>query len=77
MKTITLKADEQFDAALTKLAEKTHSTKSAVIRTAVLNYKKYLEREALRQQVSDASLKIRSEATRIAADLEAANADGL
>ncbi len=77
MKTITLKADERFDATLTKLAEKTHSTKSAVIRVAVLNYKTHLEREALRQQVRDASLKTRVEARQIAEDLDAVNADGL
>jgi len=77
MKTITLKADERFDAVLTTLAEKTHSTKSAVIRIAVLNYKTHLEREALRQQVRVASLKTRNEARRIADDLNAANADGL
>ena len=35
---VDYKADERFDATLTKLAEKTHSTKSAVIRAAVLNY---------------------------------------
>ena len=77
MKTITLKADERFDAALTKLAEKTHSTKSAVIRAAVLNYKKHLESEALRLHVRDASLKARADAKRIAEDLDKANADGL
>jgi len=77
MKTITLKADERFDATLTKLAKKTNSTKSAVIRVAVLNYNKHLDREALRQKIRDASLKIRAQAKQVALDLDAANADGL
>ena len=35
MKTVTLKADDQFDAELTRLAESLNTTKSQVIRTAV------------------------------------------
>jgi predicted transcriptional regulator len=77
MKTITLKADDRFDSTLTKLAKRTKTTKSAVIRAAVLNYKKHLEREALRQRIRDASLKTRAQAKQAAADLDAANADGL
>ncbi|MDH3691127.1 MAG: hypothetical protein OEU36_16910 [Gammaproteobacteria bacterium] len=77
MKTITVKADARFDSTLTKLAKKLKTTKSGVIRAAVLNYRAHLEREALRQRIRQASLKTRHQAKQIIADLDAANADGL
>ena len=77
MKTITLKADEGFDATLTGLAESLHTTKSGVIRAAVINYKKQLERESLAKQVREASFKLRRQSVSIAEDLDDAAADGL
>ncbi|HGG59317.1 MAG TPA: ribbon-helix-helix protein, CopG family [Gammaproteobacteria bacterium] len=77
MKTITLKADDRFDALLTALAKKTHDSKSGVIRAAVLNYKQHLEREALRRKIRGASLKTRAQSERFVEELDAANADGL
>ncbi len=77
MKTITLKADEYFDAELTELAERLHTSKSQVIRDAVENYRKHLEREALARQVRDASLKVRYQAETLEQDLGAATGDGL
>ena len=77
MKTITLKADERFDSTLTQLAKSLRTTKSSVIRATVLNYKKQLEREALGRRIRSASLKTRVQAGQAAADLDAANADGL
>ncbi|MGV6858907.1 MAG: ribbon-helix-helix protein, CopG family [bacterium] len=77
VKTITLIADDQFDAILKKLAEKTHPTKSGVIRTAVLSYKEQLEREALRMKIKDASLRTRPQAKQAAEDFYIANSDGL
>lgn len=77
MKTITVKADDRFDATLTKLAKSLNTTKSGVIRAAVLNYKKQLEREALRKRIREASLKTRIQAKQATSDFEAANADGL
>ena len=49
MKTITVKAGDDFDADLTRLARSLKMTKSGVIRAAVINYKKQVEREALAQ----------------------------
>ena len=77
MKTITLKADERFDSTLTKLAKSLKTTKSGVIRAAVLNYKKQLEREALGRRIRSVSLKTRIQAKQATADFDAANADGL
>jgi predicted transcriptional regulator len=77
MKTITLKADEHFDATLSRLAKRLNTTKSAVIREAVGDYERRLEREELGRLIREASLKTRAEATRAASDFEAADADGL
>lgn len=77
MKTITLKADKEFDATLTRLASRLHTTRSSVIRNAVRNYVKYLDREALRHQIRKASLKTRGQATQAAIDFDAGNDDGL
>ena len=77
MKTITLKADDTFDALLTGLARNLNTTKSGVLRSAVLNYKKHLERVSLGRQVREASLKVREEALEYASEFEAADADGL
>ncbi len=77
MKTITVKADARFDATLTRLAKRLKTTKSSVIRTAVLNYRDHIEREALREQIRAASLRTRQQAKQAAADFDAANADGI
>ena len=75
MKTITLKADEGFDATLTGLAKSLHTTKSGVIRAAVINYKKQLERESLAKQVREASFKLRRQSVSISEDLDDATAN--
>jgi predicted transcriptional regulator len=77
MKTITVKADARFDSTLTELAKHLKTTKSGVIRAAVLNYKDHIEREALRQRVRDASAKTRQQARQGAVDFDAASADGI
>ena len=50
MKTVTIKADEEFDALLNRLAKRMSTTRSRVIRDAVRNYQQHLDREALRQR---------------------------
>jgi predicted transcriptional regulator len=77
MKTITLKADQDFDARLTRLAKRLGTTKSAVIREAVGSYERHVEREELARRIREASLKTRDEAERTVRDLEAADADGI
>lgn len=77
MKTVTIKADDEFDALLTGLAGRLNMTKSRVIRDAVQNYSKFLEREALKKQIRSASLKTRQQALDTAEELSAADSDGL
>jgi len=77
MKTITVKADHEFDALLNRLSSRLHTTRSNVIRSAVRNYLKHLDKEALRQKIQAASLKTREQAIQTAVDLEAASHDGL
>jgi len=77
MKTITLKADDDFDEALTALARDMKTTKSAVIRTAVAHYSLHVSREALRRQVKRASKIVREQSLQEARDWEDTLADGL
>ena len=77
MKTVTIKADDDFDALLTGLAGRLNTTKSRVIRDAVRNYGQFLDREALKKQMRAASLKTRQQALETADDLRAADSDGL
>jgi predicted transcriptional regulator len=77
MKTITLKADPQFDAELTALADRMSTTKSAVIREAVGKYKALLDREELRQKLVAASLKVREQNLEEMEIWDVAIADGL
>jgi len=77
MKTVTIKADKEFDALLNNLAIRLSSTKSRVIRDAVRSYQQQLDREALQRQMRCASFKTRKQALDAADDFDAANADGL
>jgi len=77
MKTVTIKADAEFDALLNRLARRMGTTRSRIIRDAVRNYQQHLDREALRQQLRTASLKTRKQALAASADFDAANVDGL
>lgn len=77
MKTITVKANHEFDALLNRLARQLNTTRSGVIREAVRSYQQQLEREALRRQVRTASFKTRAQAIQAAEDFNAADADGL
>jgi predicted transcriptional regulator len=77
MKTVTIKADAEFDALLSLLAGRLSTTRSRVIRDAVRNYQQFLDREELRHKIRSASLKTRDQVLHTAAEWEAANADGL
>jgi predicted transcriptional regulator len=77
MKTVTIKADKEFDALLSRLAGRLSTTRSRVIRDAVWNYQDYLDREELRMKIRAASLKTRKQALEATADFDSANADGL
>ena len=76
MKTITLKADNQFDATLRKLATRLQTTKSAVIREAVAEYKKHLDREELRTRIREVSFRSRESTEQALTDFNDTVADG-
>ncbi len=77
MKTITLKADHEFDSLLNQLALRLHKTRSSIIRDAVRNYLQHIDREALKQKMREASLKTRTQAIQASADFIEGNDDGL
>jgi predicted transcriptional regulator len=77
MKTVTIKADAEFDALLNRLAKRMSTSRSRIIRDAVRNYQQHLDREAMRQQIRAASLKTRKQALDSSADFDAANSDGM
>ncbi len=77
MKTVTIKADAEFDALLSRLAGRLNTTRSRVIRDAVRHYQQHLDQEALRQRIRTASFKTRKQALDASADFDAANVDGL
>lgn len=77
MKTITLKADPKFDAELTRLAKRLHTSKSAVIREAVGEYKAKLDREAMRERLRELSVRLRDQTLEAIEDFDDAIADGL
>ena len=77
MKTITLKADPKFDAELTALAERLHTTKSAVIREAVGEYQAKLDRDAMRARLHELAERLDKQTLEAIEDFDDAVADGL
>lgn len=77
MKTITLKADDKFDAELTGLAQRLEKTKSAVIREAVGEYKTQLDREEMRERLKEVSERLRDQTLEEIEIWDATIADGL
>jgi len=77
MKTVTIKADANFDALLNRLAERLSTTRSRVIRDAVRNYQLHLDREDLRKAIESASLRTRPQALETSTEFDVTNADGL
>ncbi|MBL7005066.1 MAG: DNA-binding protein [Gammaproteobacteria bacterium] len=77
MKTITLKADNEFNDMLNQLTMRLHTNRSDVIRKAVKNLSEHLDKEMLRKKIKSASLKTRAQAIQASDDFEIANNDGL
>lgn len=57
--TVTLKADDDFFDLLGNLSKELKTTKSELIRRAVVDYRKQIERQKLKEQVRKASLYVR------------------
>lgn len=77
MHTITLKTDNNFFIMLNEMAAKFGTSRSELIRNAVINYKETLEKEQLKAQIKKASLKVRNESIKTAQAFEASLDDGL
>ena len=69
MKTITLKADTQLDATLSRLALSEGKTKSAIIREAIVKYDASIERAALMVQMRKASYLVREQSGELGDEL--------
>ena len=77
MHTITLKSDDTFYNTLEGMAKSLHTTKSDLIRKAVVYYKDALEKEKLKEQIKNASFKVREESLKISQEFETTINDGL
>ena len=70
MHTITLKSDDAFYDTLNDMVKTLKTTKSDLIRRAVIYYKDVLEKEMLKSQMKQASLKVREESLKISKEFE-------
>jgi hypothetical protein len=77
MHTITLKSDDIFYDTLNDMVKSLNTTKSELIRKAVIYYKSVLEKEQLKYQIKQASLKVRNESLKISQEFENTISDGL
>jgi hypothetical protein len=77
MHTITLKSDDIFYDTLEDMVKSLKTTKSELIRKAVIYYKSALEKEKLKYQIKNASLKVRDESLKISQEFENTINDGL
>jgi len=77
MPTITLKSDDNFYNTLEDMVKTLHTTKSDLIRKAVVYYKDALEKERLKEQIKNASFKVRDESLKISHEFDHTLNDGL
>ena len=77
MHTITLKSDDTFYNTLEDMVKILQTTKSDLIRKAVIYYKNSLEKEKLKEQIKNASFKVREESLEISKEFEHTLSDGL
>ena len=77
MPTITLKSDDNFYNTLEDMVKTLHTTKSDLIRKAVVYYKDALEKEKLKEQIRNASFKVRDESLKISQEFDHTLNDGL
>ena len=75
--TITLKSDDTFYNTLEEMVKSLHTTKSDLIRKAVVYYKDALEKERLKEQIKNASFRVREESLKIYNEFESTLNDGL
>lgn len=77
MHTITLKSDNDFFMMLNEMVNSLDTTKSDLIRKAVVHYRDVLEKEKLKAQLKKASMRVREESLRVSKEFEDTANDGL
>jgi len=77
MHTITLKSDNDFFMMLNEMVNSLGTTKSDLIRKAVVHYRDVLEKEKLKAQLKKASMRVRGESLRVSKEFEDTANDGL
>jgi len=77
MRTITLKADNNFFEKVTQLAKNLHTSKSELIRRAIVEYEHNLQKRKMKEQMREASLRVREANRQLIEDFEATSMDGL
>ena len=77
MHTITLKSDNDFFIMLNDMVKSLNTTKSDLIRKAVVHYKDTMEKEKLKAQIKKASLRTRDASLRVSKEFETSIDDGL
>ncbi len=77
MRTITLKTDDSFFDTLGSMAKEAGSTKSELIRKAVIYYGELLETERLKKQIQEASMATRKDSVVVSKEFDVALVDGL
>ena len=77
MKTITLKTDDTFFEKVTELAKDLHLSKSELIRRAVAEYETVMKKREIKEQMKQASLRVRNDSSAIAEEFDDSVADGL
>ncbi len=69
MHTITLKSDNEFFSMLNEMVNSLNTTRSDLIRKAVLHYRDVMEKEKLKVQMKKASMLVREESLNVNSDL--------
>jgi len=77
MHTITLKSDSDFFIMLNEMVKSLNTTRSDLIRKAVIHYRSVLEKEKLKQQIKKASMRTRKESLSISREFDNTVDDGL
>ena len=77
MKTITLKTDDNFFEKVTDLAKDLHLSKSELIRRAITEYEEVMRRRDMKEQIKQASKRVRNINNIINDEFDASISDGL
>lgn len=77
MKTITLKTDDHFFEKVSELAKHLHLTKSELIRRAVGEYDEVMKRRMMKEQIQEASMRVRYESSKVNSEFDETLHDGL